>query len=102
MTLYELLHHLHESGIHGYLRDAGILSTSMLTYYEYFHWSLLHPEADYMDATLALSCSKSTYYAAKTMMQRVVIPEEKVQSYFEKLHLHIEHYLQDKPVMNKT
>lgn len=76
MNLYQLLRLLHLLEMRRYLLLAGIVSPRLFVHYTCYCWHLRHPDADWIDATLALSCGRTTWFEAIRHMQTQVFPPE--------------------------
>lgn len=76
MNLYQLLRLLHLLELHRYLLLVGIISPRIVVHYTCYRWHLRHPDADWLDAIVALSCGKTTWFEALRQMQTEVFPPQ--------------------------
>lgn len=75
MTHYDFLRILQMLDMYYPLVEAGYITVQTTNYFCYYEYHLQHPQKYWIDITLDLHCSKSTYYRAiKQMSKPILIP----------------------------
>ncbi len=72
MTHYDFLRILRLLEMYYPLVEAGYITVQTTNYFCYYEYHLQHPQRYWIDITLDLHCSKSTYYRAIKQMSKPI------------------------------
>lgn len=78
MTHYDFLRILRMLEMYYPLVEAGYITVQTTNYFCYYEYHLQHPQKYWIDITLDLHCSKSTYYRAIRQMSKPLFSSEKL------------------------